>query len=212
MLDYDEEKKEMGKHPVRPNWFLELQNPHDNLKWLSQVSASVEIIANFGCTSSEFLALLWRLDAAEVKVVEREEKHRNKQPMGPRKELEFVGKKIPAALEGRSVEFIVADMSKLREDELASDYCDLTYCEEVLYFMMSDLQEVRDSISQMARIVRPGGWVIAVELHLSENIDREKIGRLFEAAGLRKYGLDGAPSFSYCYKKPHDETAATWRS
>lgn len=222
----------MAKHTVSPSWFSKLKNPNSHLKWLSLLASSVDTIANFGCNSSEFLALLWYLDAVEINVVEKEEENLSK-PMGPRDQLDSVGEAVPAALEGRSVRFIVEDMSNLKEDQLSSDYCDLAYCEEVLYFMMPDLEKVQKSINQMARVVRSGGWVIAVETKIGAEVqevenqlrsrlsgqrivqhvpvsDPIDISSLFEAAGLVKVSLDGAPEWLYCYKKPNRPPKPRW--
>lgn len=211
----------MAKHSVVADWFSKLRNPRIDLEWLSQLKGSVDVIADFGCSSSEFLALLWYLDAAGVKVIEKEEENLSK----PREELETIRQVLPVALEGRSAAFIVEDMVNLGEDQVPSDYCDLAYCEEVLYFMMPDLQKVQNSVNQMARVVRPGGWVIAVEKKIGAEVqevegellnklpgqkviqcipvsDPINLDPLFESVGLVKAILADAPEWSYCYRKP----------
>jgi SAM-dependent methyltransferase len=80
-------------------------------------------------------------------------------------------------------------------DELAANCFDLAYCSGVLYFMRSDTGKLQASVNTMARVVRPGGWVIANE---DKGLDKQ-----FEEAGLEKAeGLDNAPEYAYCYRKP----------
>jgi SAM-dependent methyltransferase len=183
----------------------------------------VESIVNFGCCSSEPFLLLWALDAVEIVVVEKEAGHLT----GPKEDLKALNKVSSNCLGGRPVEFIVADMST-RVTSLPSDRFDLAYCRDVLYdiYTESDLQRVQSAISEMARVVKPGRWVIAVEPKigvefeevaddLSSRLSGHKMTRhfpvsapkdissLFEAAGLDRDSLYGAPDWSYCYKKRH---------
>jgi len=104
---------------------------YEHLKWLKQLPLPIRTIVSFGCISSEPFALLWGLDAAEVKVVEKNEAEL-RQPLGPLEELAELRSIHPQAFEGRSVEFIIADMSE-EVAELPADYFDLAYCENVLY-------------------------------------------------------------------------------
>ena len=213
----------MNKLPVSPSWFEQLHTVdlEYHFKWLAQLSGTVESIVDFGCwNSSEPFALLWAVDATQVKVIEKEEKNLAE----PREELERLRNINLGCLEGRSVEFVVADMSSMVA-ELPSDHFDLAYCENVLYFMQSDLPKVQEAINEMARVVRPGGWVIAIETKIGAKFeevvdefasklfghtqtrfvrvsDPMDISELFRIARLVHYGLDGAPDWSYCYKKP----------
>jgi len=215
----------MSKRPVNSNWFMQLQTTglKEHLKWLTQLSASVESIANFGCWSNESFALMWTLDATKVTVIEKKKEHLT----ALKEKLETLKKTNPGCLEGRSVELIAADMST-KVAELPCDHFNLAYCEDVLYYMESDLQKVQSAINEMARVVKPGGWIIAVEPKIGaefENIPRKffgdkvstpvrvsdpiDIGQFFEAAGLVRVNIDSAPDWSYCYKKPHDQNSAS---
>jgi len=215
----------MSRQPVDPNWFTRLPRVRmqEHLKWLSQLRTSIENIASFGCWgSSESLALMWTLNATEVKGIEKKKEHFSE----AEEELECLRKEIPAAFEGRSVEFILADMST-EVAELPSNYFDLAYCEKVLdsMYMESDCQKVRDAIREMARVVKPGGWVIAVEpkigVEFKEVTDDyesklfgckitkpvrmsspKDISSLFKDAGLvRDNRVKGTPNGAYCYRK-----------
>jgi len=106
-------------------------------------------------------------------------------------------------------------------DALDESAFDLSYCKDVLYNMRPDSKELQDSINMMARVVKPGGWVITVEpkmgveyetaasemlggepskpLPKSEPVD---ISHLFEAARLVRASVHNAPPWSYCFKKP----------
>ena len=209
----------MGKRPVRPSWFCKLWHSHQrkgHLSWLGQLRP-LESIANYGCWSDEPFALMWTLDATEIKVIELKEENL----YHPREILKTLNEEI----EGRCVEFILADMSEMpgelqsKEGKLPCDHFDLAYCEDVLYNMLlpglSNVQNLADgtvrlvqpedapkaqsAVKEMARVAKPGGWVIAVEPKLgSRGID---ISPLFEKADLDMDRLDGAPDHSYCYRK-----------
>ena len=213
----------MTKRPVDPSCFNELRSSWDDLKCLAQLSEYVESIANFGCwKSTEAFALLWRLHATEIIVIEKEKRYLAK-PIGLREGLKRSQKSY--CLEGRTVEFIVADMLT---SPLCSNHFDLAYCQEVLCYIAdeSGLQKVQDAINEMARVVKPGGWVIAVEEKVGSKFRDiadtsspsgcEVVARLtpklypeapinlhpfFEAAGLCKHRLEGTPRWSYTYKK-----------
>lgn len=186
----------MSKQPVNPNWFLELRT--EKPQWLSQLSAFVKIIVIVGCYSDEPFALMWTLDAAEVTVIEKKEIYLS-EPMGPQEKEELL-RRDAAAFQGRSIEFITADISK-KIDGLASNYFDLAYCKYVLYQMESN-QEIQNTINQMTRVVKPGGWVIAVEPIISfPDMKPLDMSLFFEAVGLDRVDLDDAPSGAYCYKK-----------
>jgi len=154
-------------------------------------------------------------------VVEKE----NEYLVWPKHELEMLRKRSPDCLQGRSVTFITADMTT-PVAELASNYFDLAYCENVLNQIEteSDLQEVQTAINEMSRVAKPGGWVIAVEPQIgaefeetTHNVasrivghsvtipmrisDPQDISSLFEAAGLVRSDLSNAPDWSYCYRK-----------
>jgi hypothetical protein len=61
--------------------------------------------------------------------------------------------------------------------------------------MRSDAGKLQAAVDTMARVVKPGGWVIANE---DKGLDRR-----FEEAGLAKAeGLGNAPEYAYCYRKP----------
>jgi ubiquinone/menaquinone biosynthesis C-methylase UbiE len=213
----------MSKRPVSANWFDQLHTVslQHHFEWLSQLRTSIESVVNFGCwKSSEPFALLWALDATEVVVVEEKEEHLAE----PKDELERLKRSKLGCLEGRSVRFITADMSTT-VTELPTNHFDLAYCEDVLYYMQADLQRVQNAINEMARVVKPGSWVIAIEPKLgatfeevTDNLfsklgrevsmpvrvsDPEDISSLFEAVGLERVKLEeNAPAWWYCYRKP----------
>jgi SAM-dependent methyltransferase len=215
----------MSKCVVRRNWFASLRKAglQQHLMWLKPLSASVESIVDFGCWgSSEPFVLLWTLDASEVVIVEKEEDNLR----WPKNEWEILRKTNPDSLIGRSVAFVTADMRK-PVPELPSGHFDLAFCENVLYQieMESGWQGVQDAIDEMARVTKPGGWIIAVESKIGAEFeqvtndiaskvfgheiampvrtgDPKDISSSFETAGLLAVGLTSVPDWSYCYKKP----------
>ena len=201
----------MTKRPVDPRWFDELRTGQlrDSLVWLAPLRTHVDSLVSFGCCSSEPFALMWTLDAVEGEVVElkKENLRKPKEDLARLKQSSLVATSpLLGCMDGRSVHFIVEDMSELKEEQLRSDCCDLAYCEEVLYFMWDKGAKFQKSISQMARVVKPGGWVIACEGKIRDPYpggDLIDISQYFLAAGLEKVSLKGAPESCGCYEKPN---------
>jgi len=188
-------------------------------EWLKPLRPYVDSIVDFGCwatgegTCSEPYALLWTLEATRIVVVDKKREYiQNGQQW-----LEKARERHPY-FEGYDVEFIVGDMTN-KIDALDANAFDLSYCKDVLYNMYHNSKELQDSINMMARVVKPDGWVIAVEQKMGyEEVPSEMFGgelsiplpktepvdisHLFEAAGLVRDTLDNAPPCSYCYKKP----------
>jgi SAM-dependent methyltransferase len=210
----------MSKLPVSQSWFNQIYR-HDlhrteilrGFEWLKQLDISVSKIANFGCWGSdEPFALLWTLDATEVVVVEKEERHLSE----PKERLETLRKTNTDCMDGRRIEFITADMS-IDIAQLPSAYFDLSYCEEVLCNLYEvDPRNLQAAIIQMARITRSGGLVIAVESKVGVKFTTISVGNLplqeatndpvdinlfFEAAGLVKAESNNMSAPIYCYRK-----------
>jgi SAM-dependent methyltransferase len=202
---------------VYSNWPASLHTVglEQHFNWLSQLNPHIRKIANFGCISSEPFALMFTLDANEIKVIEMEENHLT----NVKEELEYLRRRTGSYFNERAVDFIVADMTTTIQD-LPSDYFDLSYCENVLYYMFSDSSKLQLAINELARVVKPDGWIIAVEpkagakfemqqvplfgdipVQMSDPVD---ISSFFDAVGLLRENLSEAPDWSYCYKKPRE--------
>lgn len=225
----------MTKRPTDEKWFSDLGISHPCREWLSlreDLADSIRVIADFGCRSLEFLALLHDLKAAKIFVVNKDADDL-KRSQGCFAEVESDLQKF---LERRSVRFILEDMSELKDAQLPSNSCDLAYCENVLYIIWKEHdftfpRSFRKAVDQMARVVRPGGWVIAVEGKIRVDSKQERcdflsslspqevtltipsgdlidISHCFEGAGLEKVNLKGAPDYAYCYRKPGGPRAA----
>jgi len=183
-----------------PIWVREqgISSLVDSLKWLRQLRDSVDSAAIFGCWSEEPLALAWILDASEVAVVEIDEEHLAR----ARQALEMISKKYTLP-EVQSVKFIVADMTK-RVDKLPNGHFDLAFCREVLSHISEGcrLENIQSAVNEMARVVGPGGWVVADESSLHAKHGTAKISHLFRMADLECDSLEEAPYWSYCYRKP----------
>lgn len=227
------------KQPVDPKWFEQLRTGSlkERLEWLAVLTTCVDRLVTFGCWSSEPFALMWTLDAVEVKVVEVSEENLT----NPKAELETLERlsaisthRAFGCMRGRSIQFIVGDMTRV--DRLRSAHFDLAYCEDVLYQIhveSGDVATVQAAVNEMTRVVKPGGCVIAVESMIGAQEEvvlsdflGQRCGRavpqavpightidispLFEAAGLDKVSLAGAPRGAYCYKKPHSSADAGW--
>jgi len=159
-------------------------------EWLKPLRPYVDSIVVFGCSATECetcaepYALLWTLKATRIVVIDKNPEYILNAQRWRERHPDF--KDYP-------LEFVVGDMTD-EIDALDESTFDLSYCKDVLYSMYSSPQELQESINTMARVVKPGGWVIA-----REPVD---IRHVFEAAGLARVCLDNAPDWSYCYKKP----------
>ncbi len=190
----------------------------ERLSWLANLPSRVERIANFGCWSGgEPFALLWTLDAKEVTVVEIEGKFIE----GLREQLEIVELQYPESLRCRSVTPLCVDMTS-PIPELPDRYFDLAYCEDVLYTLPlgGDTGPLERGILQMIRVVKPNGFVIAVEPKFGAKFETRKLeglgiaistpvqisepkdmSDLFSSHGLRKIDIPSCPPHAYCYQK-----------
>jgi SAM-dependent methyltransferase len=197
-------------------------------EWLKPLQPSVDYIVDFGCwasdartgTCSEPYALLWTLEAAKVVVVDKEPEYIQNAQIW----LETTREQHPY-FRNYNLVFVVGDMTHkgLAEttDALEENGFDLSYCHNVLYNMYPSPTALQDSVSIMASVVKPGGWVIAIEPKMGVEHEQKPcdlfggrlsipvplgeckdIGQYFEVAGLVKFNLDGAPECSYCYQKP----------
>jgi len=179
-------------------WRIVAQGLHrGDLAWLQPLRGTVSDIVVFGCWDDgdairqcrESYALVRVLHASRATVVD--------------KEAAFIGNarawyqearaRQPKWCAGWVVEFVVSDMAGAAP-VLPSSNFDLAYCSGVLFFMQSEPSKLQAAVNTMARVVSPGGWVIANE--------HPGLTSLFEGAGLLKADrLDGAPDCAYCYRK-----------
>jgi ubiquinone/menaquinone biosynthesis C-methylase UbiE len=168
-------------------------------------------------SGGEPFALLWILDAQEVTVVEIDENF-----LGEGLEQnEIVASRYPESLKDRIVNFVRGDMTDPLP-ELPNQYFDLAYCEDVLYTLLlqGGSESLEQGISQMIRVVKPNGFIIAVEpkfgaeFKMQENkvlgVDisipiqispPKDMSGLFSSHGLRKLAIPGSPLYTYCYQK-----------
>jgi SAM-dependent methyltransferase len=169
-----------------------------DFEWLTPLRAFVSSIIVFGCWDNgdtvrkcrESYVLLRILEATSAVVVDKEAEYiRNAQSWFQKTRAQY-----PELLAAYDLKFVVSDMAK-ETGELSVNCFDLAYCSGVLYYMRSDTGQLQAAIKTMARVVKPGGWVIANE---DEGLERQ-----FKEAGLEKAGcLDNAPAYAYCYRKP----------
>jgi SAM-dependent methyltransferase len=192
----------------------------DDYRWLAPLRSTVTAVADFGCwasagdTCSEPYALLWTLGAERVVVIDRNQEY----VTNARNWLCDVCRMHPY-FQDYQVEFIVGDMTE-RIDLLGDEDLEMSYCHDVLYNMQEDLAALRRAIDQMGRVVKPGGWLIAIETKFGAEFEEAEvefmagkftvprqltaptdIGHHFEELGLRRVDLPGAPPYSYSYRK-----------
>ncbi len=181
--------------------FWEILGPRvlgNELEWLEPLRSFVSSIIVFGCWNAdeadgscrEAYVLLKVLDATSAVIVDKEAEYiRDAQRWFRKTRAQY-----PKLFDAYDVEFAVSDMTK-ESDDLGLNRFDLAYCSGVLYYMRSDDRELEASVNTMARVVKPGGWIIASE---DEGLDE-----YLKGAGLEKAkGLNNAPEYAYCYRKP----------
>jgi SAM-dependent methyltransferase len=171
-----------------------------HFEWLEPLRAFASSIIVFGCWDDgdtarqcrEAYVLLRLLEGTSAVVVDKESEHiRNAQSW-----FQEARAQHPALFGPWRLQFVVADMTG-ETDALGIDRFDLAYCSGVFYEMASDAVMLQAAVNTMARVVKPGGWVIACEV--------AGLDRVFREAGLEKTEwLEGAPEYAYCYRKlPH---------
>jgi len=198
----------MIKLPAQRVWFdtLSAGGVLSQYAWIARLLefSPIEAIADFGCCSAEPFFLLWLLDATKVCVIEQNPDNL----LMLQEDIETLDKKYPESMRGRSVEiYSPRDMSQT-VTELTSNHFDLAYCERVLYTMSPDLPKIQRAINEMARVVRPGGFVITVDEQVDTNGANERghpfdLHPFFGNAELIRFNLPSIPDWSYCYQKPN---------
>jgi SAM-dependent methyltransferase len=174
-----------------------------DFEWLALLGASVSSLIVFGCWDDgdanrqcrEAYVLLRVLEATRAVVVDREAEYiRNARSWFQNTQAQY-----PDLFAACDLRFVVADMA-IEAHNLPADCFDLAYCSGVLYSMRSDAGALQAAVNTMARVVKPGGWVIASE---DEGLDRQ-----FQEAGLEEAERpEDAPAYAYCYRKPLSTTA-----
>lgn len=203
---------------IHESWFdsLTMVSLRQHHLWLENLPSRVERIANFGCWSGgEPFALMWTLDATEVMVVEIDERN-----IGEfREQIDIVAIRYPESLHDRAVNFICRDMTNSLP-ELPDQYFDLAYCEDVLYTLpiQGGSQALERGILQMTRVVKPNGYIIAVEPKFGAEFETRKVlgvnlsipiqksepkdmSNLFASKGLKQLEISSSPPYAYCYQK-----------
>jgi SAM-dependent methyltransferase len=169
-----------------------------DFEWLEPLGASMSSLIVLGCWDDgdanrkcrEAYALLRILEATRALVVDREAEYiRN-----ARSWFRETRARHPDLFGACDLRFVVADMA-IEPHGLPVDCFDLAYCSGVLYSMRSDAGALQATVNTMARVVKPGGWVIACE---DEGLDWQ-----FQEAGLEEAERpEDAPAYAYCYRKP----------
>lgn len=172
------------------------------LDWLKQLSDEVDTVVEFGCWSCEPFALLWTLKASRVEIIEKDERNL----ITPKYILENLLFSHPYCIKNDQIFFY--EPQDMIKSKLPSNSFDLAYCKRVLSNMKSH-DEIQCAIKNMARIIKPGGFLIAVE-SMPDNKGRPKpkgiLSSILSKSGLNEIELDNAPGEAYCFKKPMKNT------
>lgn len=202
---------------IQESWFDYLKMPpifglREDYSWLGNLPSKIERIANFGCYSYvEPFKLIWTLDAKEIMVVDIDERNIE----GLHNKEDIIKQHIPESLQNRKINGVCGDMTTPLL-ELPDQYYDLAYCEDVLY-TLQNIDALERGILQMIRVVKPNGFIIAVESKFGVQFETWKLGKpifppvpisepkdmstLFSSKRLKKVEISCCPPYTYCYKK-----------
>ncbi|MDO9129687.1 MAG: methyltransferase domain-containing protein, partial [Anaerolineales bacterium] len=137
-----------------------------------------------------------------------------------RNQKDIVNHRYPESLQERTINYVCGDMTKPLS-ELPDQYYDLAYCEDVLYTLQINSEILDRGISQMIRVVKPNGFIIAVEPKFGAQFETrivlgvpmsvpntasepQSMSGLFSSKGLKKIEVSGCPPYAYCYQKNND--------
>lgn len=165
-----------------------VESHREKIEWLSSYRETFGSVADFGCNIGyETIALMWFLGAQEAVGIDKSESGIRQALDTIRHFSEdlrsiwyYVNHISELSQETRSYarslvskyshcslpSYLVADITE--RTELPSDHFDLSYCERVLYQIACDDTQkeadgVQRAISELARVTKPGGLVVAIE-------------------------------------------------
>lgn len=151
---------------------------------LSKADKRAEKVVNFGCANgAETRSLQWWLKADEavgidkcITAIETAQSSAQRiktliQPLSKETCARLVGNICAFPIELKSLPtYLKADITDPEQlSSLNSGHYDVSYCESVLYHIWDNPQDTEgmtlalSAVKEMSRVVKPGGWVIAVE-------------------------------------------------
>jgi SAM-dependent methyltransferase len=188
-----------------------VQGYKEQILWLLDLNENYDSIANFGCNIGyETLALMWLLNAREATGVDKDgDSIRQAQSLLSNIQMDIqsiqmalhYNPNIPSQFRSELqsyVEnlghlpfptFVEGDMTEMTS--LPSNHFDLAYCERVLYHIACNRSgrvgdNVLSAVEEMARVVKPGGFVAAIEPNICSPDDNRavELQSFFERVGL----------------------------
>jgi SAM-dependent methyltransferase len=213
-----------------------MKDRKQQIDWLSSLNIQPKSVANFGCSVGyEIFDLMLVLDAHEAVGIDMNSAaiQQARDSLGSIREdielvermlmyykdavtaddLEWWHSEVPDFLKRHHFpEFKEADTTQ--PTDLTADHFGLAYCRKVLYHICGELDEqgtkdIQAAVREMARVVTPGGWVVAVEPTQRSHTDRRPLdfNPFFQNAGLewRADVYDAVPipepEGTYIYRK-----------
>jgi len=169
--------------PVMKRYYLEdrIEKARARFDWLNKLNPPHRKIVNFGCDiGEETFQIMWALDADEAVGIDIDEsdieaakqtleqimqdvcesKEAFNLAMTKQEDREWWIYSVPECMKNDNFpEFFVADMTQ--QTDLPGNHFDIAYCWYVLNHI--DGSKVPQAIAEMKRVVRDGGWIVAVE-------------------------------------------------
>lgn len=218
-LDREKSLPETIRWEVISTLGVSLKREYD---WLKPLQPYVDRIVTIGCWATEGgncaepYALLWTLQAKICAIIDKEPKNINNAQ-------EWLGivRNQYSYFKDYNLEFVIGDITSDKPIELDENEFDLCFCQNVLYYLQDEPDDIVKAIMGMKNLVKAGGWIIAIEPKIgvkfknmpvkiangvtlsrpftgNEPVD---ISKLFEEAGLKSFNLEDVPEHTYCYKK-----------
>jgi SAM-dependent methyltransferase len=203
----------------KEGWFNGLTTVclRDTYKWLTKFEGRINKVFTIGCFTSELFAILWTVDAKEILTVDIEIEYINKR----KEEFEHLSRIIPNAFVNRKVELLQKNILE-NIPKIPHNYFDMAYCQNVLYNFQDNQDELSKAIKLMVDVIKPGGLLIAEEpkfgvqfitheaivnginlgpTFIPQNDPIDMTDTFDKNGQIRKILENGAPEWSYCYKK-----------
>ena len=200
-----------------------IESKIEDLGLLTDLGAKSGRVAHIGCASgSQTFALAWVLDPEEIVGLDldtasaEEYLEEMRSLISESSEALRFGRvsqddrlwwntQIPGFIqENRLPTYLEGDITA--QTDLRANSYDIVFCDHVLYHIYSDQGEdgVKSALKEMKRIVKKGGWIVAIEPNRSSHEESTHLDftSIFDSLDLEPYSItNNGVITTYIYKK-----------